>query len=210
MDTLAIQAFIDAGQRQEQALGALRARFAADLKALRERLVLPPEAPLDALIAFVTRYVASAPGSLRMVAIISKRGRFFTYAAAFLYLAEDYFLQPLPAPEGSALDSSPLEALLERAFLTHRALEELSDKHQQHLHLPLVPQDMTEANAIAHHLLGDALALPIEQLIRFTKENQLRFEHVWQTAELVLPVEPLREVELPDTPAGDVRLRLAS
>lgn len=161
---------------QEQRTHALRNRLSANIDELRGRLELPEEAPAEALIDFISRYIESVPGSIALVTAVSKQLGFHEYAAPFLHIAEDYFLQPpedLPETGGLAL-------LLDEAFLAHRLLEEVNDHHFRHVQRPLLPVDMTEANIIAHHLLGDPLANRLEQLVQFTANRLLEKEYVWE------------------------------
>lgn len=170
--------------------------------------MLPPDGPLDALMGFVIRYIQSVPGCLRLVTAVSRRMGFFDYAAPFLHLAEDYFLHP---PDALATEVG-LQAILDEAFLAHRLLEEVNDHHIRHLGSQLLPLDMTEANIIVHHLLGDEFATRLEQLVQFTAGQLLDKEHVWHS---VLTqwgsggVSPLTSDSLDDT-ERPVRLRLAS
>lgn len=176
MVTSQIRDTIEQAVLHEQRSGALREEFARHLPQLRERLVLPDEAPVDALLDFVTRYIRSVPACLRLVTALSKRQGFFEYAAPLLHLAEDYFLHP---PEALAHEQG-LRALLDEAFLAHRLLEEVNDHHIRHLQRPLLPQDMTEANIIVHYLLGDAFAGRLEALVEFTAGQLLDREHLWE------------------------------
>jgi len=177
---------------------------------LQQKLLLPEREPVSALLIFITGYVESVPSCLRLVTAVSKRLGFFDYAAPFLHLAEDYFLQP---PEVLPQDGG-LESLLDKAFLAHRLLEEVNDHHIKHLQRPLLPLDMTEANIIVHHLLGDAFATRLEQLVQFTAAQLLHQEHVWAQVRN-LPgtrnsVIPLLSSENLTEPAQGIRLRLAS
>lgn len=208
MDSHAIRAVIRTALASEARSHALRSRLERDLPALHEALLLPQQAPVDALMAFVTRYVESVPSCLRLVRAVSRRLGFYDYAAPFLHMAEDYFLQPpaeLPGDGG-------LEALLDEAFLAHRLLEEVNDHHVRHLQRPLLPVDMTEANTIVHHLLGDPLATRLEQLVQYAAGQLLRNEHVWATVR-ALPgtasMVPLVSTASLDAGQGRVRLRLA-
>ena len=170
-----IRETINAALRRESETNQLSLRLEQELPQLRNKLVLPNDQPVAALMAFITDYVESVPGCLRLVTAVSKHQGFYDYAAPFLHLAEDYFLQPpdeLPADGG-------LEALLDEAFLAHRLLEEINDHHIRHLQRPLLPVDMTEANIIVHHLLGDEFATRLEQLVQFTAAQLLRREYVW-------------------------------
>jgi hypothetical protein len=193
----------------EQRTHALRNRLSANIDELRKRLELPEEAPAEALIDFITRYIESVPGSIALVTAVSKQLGFHEYAAPFLHIAEDYFLQPpedLPETGGLAL-------LLDEAFLAHRLLEEVNDHHFRHVQRPLLPVDMTEANIIAHHLLGDTLANRLEQLVQFTANRLLEKEYVWEKVRAVPatdtgPAAVINSDSLADS-KHSVRLRLA-
>lgn len=167
---------IDAALRSENETRQLSRRMKQRLPGLRDKLVLPDSEPVTALMAFIADYVESVPGCIRLVTAVSKHWGFHDYAAPFLHMAEDYFLHP---PEDLPADGG-LEALLDEAFLAHRLLEEVNDHHIRHLQRPLLPVDMTEANVIVHHLLGDELANRLDQLVHFTASQLLEREHVWQ------------------------------
>ena len=175
MVSIEIRATIQAALQMEGETQQLRGRLAQRLPQLQEKLVLPEGDPVSALMAFITCYVNSVPSCLTLVTAVSKRLGFFDYAAPFLHLAEDYFLQP---PDALPQDGG-LEALLDEAFLALRLLEEVNDHHIRHLQRPLLPVDMTEANIIVHHLLGDEFATRLEQLVQFTATQLLHREHVW-------------------------------
>ena len=128
MDIAGIREIIAAAQRSEGETGLLSSKLAAQLPLLREKLVLPEDRPVAALMAFVNDYVESVPGCINLVAAVSKRMGFHDYAAPFLHMAEDFFLSP---PEELPEDGD-LEALLDEAFLAHRLLEEVNDHHIRH------------------------------------------------------------------------------
>lgn len=205
-----IRAIIDAALVREKETRQLQQKLEQQLPDLRQTLLLPEHEPVSALMAFITSYVDSVPGCLRLVTAVSKRLGFFDYAAPFLHMAEDYFMQP---PEELPQDGG-LEALLDEAFLAHRLLEEVNDHHIRHLQRPLLPVDMTEANIIVHHLLGDEFATRLEQLVQFTAAQLLDREHVWEqarnlpgTGETVAPLVTSANLA---QPSREIRLRLAS
>lgn len=159
----------------EARTGRLGRSLEQRLPQLRNKLVLPEKEPMAALLAFVTGYVESVPDCLLLVTAVSKHMGFYDYAAPLLDMAEDYFLHPpayLPSDDG-------LEGLLDEAFLTHRLLEEVNDHHIRHLQRPLLPVDMTEANVIVHHLLGDALANELDKKVHDTATKLLAREYLW-------------------------------
>ena len=205
-----IRETISAALRRENESHQLRSMLEQRLPQLQQKLLLPEQEPVAALMTFITGYIESVPSCLRLVTALSKRMGFFDYAAPFLHMAEDYFLQPPdPLPQDGGL-----EALLDEAFLAHRLLEEVNDHHIRHLQRPLLPLDMTEANIIVHHLLGDDLATRLEQLVQFATAQLLDREHVW---EKVRAMPGSQEAAIPlvssESLVGSerkIRLRLAS
>jgi hypothetical protein len=205
-----IRETISAALRAEQETHQLRSSLEKRLPELREKLQLPDQEPVGALMTFITGYVECVPSCLALVTSLSKRLGFFDYAAPFLRMAEDYFLQPPdPLPQDGGL-----EALLDEAFLTHRLLEEVNDHHIRHLKRPLLPLDMTEANIIVHHLLGDEFATRLEELVQFTAVQLLDKEHIWQK---IRDLPGSQEASIPLVSTEDlvgserkIRLRLAS
>lgn len=194
---------------QEQRTHALRNRLSANIDELLRRLELPEEAPAEALIQFISRYIESVPGSIALVTAVSKQLGFHEYAAPFLHIAEDYFLQP---PEDLP-ESGGLALLLDEAFLAHRLLEEVNDHHFRHVQRPLLPVDMTEANIIAHHLLGDPLANRLEELVQFTANRLLEKEYVWEKVRAMPATDTALTATINSDSLADsnhsVRLRLA-
>lgn len=205
-----IREIIAAALCEERETGQLALKLQQQLPQLHSKLVLPENEPVSALLAFITDYVKSVPGSLKLVTAVSKQLGFYDYAAPFLHMAEDYFLAPpdeLPADGG-------LEALLDESFLAHRLLEEVNDHHIRQLQRPLLPVDMTEANIIVHHLLGDEFATRLEHLVQHTAAQLLQAEHVWEQVR-ALPggvsatTSRLTSSNLAGSPQ-QIRLRLAS
>lgn len=202
-----IRDIIAAALEEESIHGGLQKTLEGRLPQLQQTLLMPEDEPVSALLRFVIRYVRSVPSCLRLVTAVSKRQGFFSYAAPFLRLAEDYFLQP-PDIVGR---SEGLEALLDEAFLAHRLLEEVNDHHIKHLQKPLLPLDTTEANIIVHHLLGERLANQLEQLVQYTAAGLLRHEHVWEGVK-AQATSGYPELDAQDiaVAAEGIRLRLAS
>lgn len=203
---------IEAALRYEEQTGQLRHRLEAEvlLSHLRSKLILPELDPVSALMGFIRSYVESVPGCIRLVTAVSKRLGFYPYGAPFLDIAQDYFLQPpedLPAEDG-------LEALLDKAFLAHRLLEEVNDHHIRHLQRPLLPVDMTEANIIVHHLLGDDVANQLDALVQQTASQLLEKEYVWNRLRAIPGAEagaiPIFSTNSLIGSPVQIRLRLAS
>ncbi len=210
MSSADIREIIAAAVEQEHATNNLRQRLQGNIPQLADRLELPEEAPEEALLEFIINYIESVPGCINLVTAVSKQFGFHDYAAPFLHIAEDYFLQPpdeVPETGGLAL-------LLDEAFLAHRLLEEVNDHHIRHVKRPLLPLDMTEANIIVHHLLGDPLASRLEQLVQYTASRLLEKEHVWEKVREIpgaaAMTEPLVDSQSLTRQAQTVRLRLTA
>jgi hypothetical protein len=210
MTTADIRQIITTALQREQETGEFCHKLSQQLPQLDRKLVLPANQPLDALMAFILEYIESVPGCLNLVTAVSKQLGFYGYAAPFLNMAEDYFLQP---PDTLPEDGG-LEALLDEAFLAHRLLEEVNDHHIRHLQRPLLPLDMTEANLIVHHLLGDELATRLEHLVQFTASHLLEREHVWERVKALPgtdpPAPPLVDSRTLTGSPQQIRLRLSA
>lgn len=209
MSTTDIRESINRALNHESRTHDLRHTLERRLPDLHAKLEFPTEEPAEALLAFVIDYVESVPGCLSLVTAVSKQFGFFDYAAPFLHIAEDYFLSPpeeLPQAGG-------LEALLDEAFLAHRLLEEVNDHHLRHVQRPLLPLDMTEANLIVHHLLGDEFATRLEQLVQYAAAQLLEREHVWEKVKALpgtdAPTPPIASSETLTGSPQQIRLRLA-
>lgn len=171
-----IRNLIAAAILQEEESSLFRAHLSKQLPRLRKRLILPESSPVSALIGFISAYIESVPGSISLVTAVSKQLGFHRYVAPFLHIAEDYFIQP-----PNYIDTnSGLEALLDEAFLAHRLLEEVNDYHIAHLGHPLLPIDMTQANIIVHHLLGEPLANRLENLVQYASSQLLGKAGIWK------------------------------
>jgi hypothetical protein len=208
MSSSDIREIIATAVAQENATHNLRQRLQDNIPQFASRLELPEEAPEQALLEFITGYIESVPGCISLVTAVSKQFGFHDYAAPFLHIAEDYFLQPpdeVPETGGLAL-------LLDEAFLAHRLLEEVNDHHIRHVQRPLLPLDMTEANIIVHHLLGDPLASRLEQLVQYTASRLLEKEHVWDKVRKIpgatAMTTPLMDSQSLTSRTHSVRLRL--
>lgn len=146
---------------REARTGALRRYFERRMKALMAKLELPEQNPLDALVEFTRKYIEYVPEFLDQVAGRARAAGLEKQVAPFLHMAEDFFLAPPDDLEGE----SDLHALLDEAFLAQRLIEEVNDRLLRSSGRPLVNVDMTRANIIAHHLVGEPLATRLELLV---------------------------------------------
>lgn len=161
MGTASIRQAIADAIAIEERNPALHNYFARQLDTLRTGLVFPPENAVQALVSFTRSYISYVPDLLDLVAGKLRHTGDAAFATPLMHMAEDFFLASAPAQEGQ----SELKSLLEEAFLAHRLVEEVNDLQVRLRGEPLVAIDMTRANIIVHHLIGDRVANQLEALV---------------------------------------------
>ncbi|MDO3387738.1 hypothetical protein QWI17_17980 [Gilvimarinus sp. SDUM040013] len=151
---------------------------------LHNAISLPADSAPLLLADFVVRYIEHVPDFIEAIYEIACDAGLIKEVQPLLSIATDYFLKP---PDLLA-EHSPLESLLDEAYLAHRLLEEINDRFIQHCGQPLVPMDTTRANLIAHELIGEPFANELDQAVLFSAELLLSeysftgaaFEHFFE------------------------------
>jgi hypothetical protein len=194
MGTQSIRKIIASAKLQEQRSGELLQYFKCHLTSLREQLLLPDEKAAPRLVRFVEQYIDYVPVFIDSVTDHSRTLGVYAYVSPFLHIAEDYFLTP---PDELAQEES-LRGLMDEAFLAQRLIEEVNDRHIRHHRRALLPLDMTRANVIVHHLIGDHLANRLDALVEHTVQRLVDREHLFQQdTELPEQMAPERWQDLP-------------
>jgi hypothetical protein len=176
MGTETIRKIITAARLLEQQSGELHRHFEQELPQLRERLLLPEANAAGQLVNFVLQYIEYVPIFIDSVTGISRELGAYQYVSPFLHMAEDFFL----APPDDLDTETGLHGLLDEAFLAQRLIEEVNDRHIRHYQSQLLPVDMTRANVIVHHLIGDDLANRLDGLVEHTVQRLVDREHLFQ------------------------------
>jgi len=209
MGTETIRKIIAAAQLQEQQSGDLRCFFEQHLPLLRSRLLLPDADAPEHLVRFVEQYIAYVPVFIDSVTGISRKIGVYQYVSPFLHMAEDYFLAPPDELEAEL----GLRGLLDEAFLAQRLIEEVNDRHIRAYHSPLLPIDMTRANVIVHHLIGDTLANRLDGLVEHTVQRLVDREHLFDQNQELAVSQQMTSEKWQDLPClsrnAEVDLRLA-
>lgn len=146
--------------------GQLTETLEARVKHLHNAIKLPEKDSVQALRAFVIRYIERVPMFIDAIDHISREAGINEPIAPLLNIACDYFLSPPELITGR----SPLEALLGEAYLAHRLLEETNDRFIGYCGVPLAPMDTTRANVIVHELIGEPFANELDQAVLFSAE----------------------------------------
>ncbi len=134
-----------------------------DMERVYRRQALKLDTDGASLQAFVCRYIEQLPVALRTANASAREEHIENLILPVTQAVENFFTR-----ECELSQDGGLLALLDRAYLGHRLLEEMND----HLHLRLgrfiLHVDMTEANTVAHQLLGDAYAGELENVVAQT------------------------------------------
>jgi hypothetical protein len=162
MDVNSIRQIIAAAKQQERRSHSLQQYFEQKVAELRRQLLLPTRQPAVALVEFVERYIDHVPMFIDSLMSRSLEFDLQDFVAPFTHMAENFFL----APPAELVDEADLQSLLKQAFLAQRLIEEVSDRYIKLRRTPLLAIDMTQANVIVHHLIGDARANRLDTLVQ--------------------------------------------
>lgn len=161
-----IRQAIAAARLQEEQTHHLEVYLNSLLPRLHKAIALPVDKPEGALLQFVIRYIEHAPNFLKALDQSMEQSGLATYGRVFLEIAEDFFLQP---PEAVHREGG-LRALIDEAYLAHRLIEEVNDRLIMLCGIPLSPMDMTMANIVIHHLLGEHFANQLDLAVHYAVE----------------------------------------
>ena len=114
------------------------------------------------LYDFAIRYIDLVPELIECTQATAEKGNILKLVQTYLDLAASYFL----APRNSA--SASMIELLNEAYLAHRLFEELNDRVECIMGVPLIHFDMMQANLICHHLVGEPFANELDKVAATT------------------------------------------
>lgn len=117
--------------------------------------------PLETLSHFVNCYVEHVPDVLEAAEAVAETARLRTQLLPVLKVAEAFFLHPPDLPA----DHRGMLALLDESYLAHRLVEEVNDRYVLNGGEQLIPMDITRANLIVHHLLGEPFANELDAAV---------------------------------------------
>ena len=175
METQQITSLIESALEEEQQSSMLLNKLELQLPSLSASIALPDESPALALRDFIIQYIEHVPSFISAVSFAAKEAGIEAYVIPFLEVARDYLLSPKGAEQGSA----SLSDLLEQAYLAQRLIEEVNDQYILRAGIPLIPMDVTKANIIVHHLLGEVLANSLDEVVEETARQMTRQDQVY-------------------------------
>ena len=127
---------------------------------------LPLDAPEAALASFITQYIEHVPDFLEALTALMQETGIYEQGHVFLTIAEEFFISP---PELIS-EHTGLIGLLDEAYLSHRMIEEVSDRIQLTCGTALCPMDMNLSNVIVHAILGEDFANQLDLAVHYAIE----------------------------------------
>ncbi len=174
-----IRETIAKAKAHEQSTSLLAKQFGDSIERLHDAIELPEDNKVAALMNFVIHYIEHVPDFIEAISNITHEAGIDDYSDTFMSIARDYFLKP---PETvDAHDHKGLLALMDEAYLAHRLVEEINDRLIGQIGIPLAPMDMTRANIIIHHLIGEPFANELDLAVHYSVESLMPKEKVFQS-----------------------------
>lgn len=184
MDQERIESLINSAQLHEKKSGALLKCLEVQMKTLSASIALPEKDPALALKTFVIEYITHVPSVIGAVTFAARDAGIDAYVLPFLNVATDFLL----SPKGD-IDNVGLFELMEQAYLAHRLIEEVNDQYIVRAGIPLIPMDVTKANIIVHHLLGETLANSLDDVVEETARQMTSKDIVYSSEKFKRYVE---------------------
>lgn len=140
-----------------------------DKKARQLHLVigLHDENPGECLTRFAIEYIEMAPRLIECVQACSHESHYDLLFKPFVDTSLGFFINP----QVKALKHQSLETLLVSAYLCHRLMEEMYDNNRTTRNSELCAVESTQANLLAHQLIGEPFANELDQSLEITAKR---------------------------------------
>ncbi|MFE8073295.1 hypothetical protein QQM79_19730 [Marinobacteraceae bacterium S3BR75-40.1] len=155
---------IQQAKRQEAHKGRFHDQMAQKLPQLHVIIGIHDDDPVACLVRFVVEYVEMAPRLIEFVEACAREAGKETLFAPFIEAANGYFTRP----SALLIRYDGLDGLLIKAYLCHRLMEEMYENNRSIRNSHLVDIEATQANLLAHHLIGEPFANELDQSILIT------------------------------------------
>lgn len=155
---------IQQAKRQEAHKGRFHDQLAQKLPELHMIIEIDHPDPVACLVRFVVEYVEMAPRLIECVEACAQQSGHEQLFAPFIRAANGYFTRP----SALLIRYDGLDGLLIKAYLCHRLMEEMYENNRSIRNSQLVDIEATQANLLAHHLIGEPFANELDQSILIT------------------------------------------
>lgn len=159
-----ISQIIAQASEQDARTGQYRQQLADALEELHSLIRIDGHDPVDALHGFAREYIDMVPGLIECVRICAETAGVGDLFSPFIRTATGYFSSPsvlLARYDG-------LEGLMIKAYQCHRLMEEMYENNRSFRNSNLMEPEATQANLLAHHLIGEPFANELDQSILIT------------------------------------------
>ncbi|MBS3804416.1 MAG: hypothetical protein KGY54_07700 [Oleiphilaceae bacterium] len=164
MTPKAILEIIEQARRQEARSGTFLRQLRTKVAALPTTITVAGNRPATRLFQFAVEYIEMAPRLIEYLDACAQQSGRRALLSPLIETATRYFTQPsamLAGYEG-------LDGLLSRAYLCHRLIEEMYENNHSTRNSCLVDIEVTQANLLAHHLIGEVFANELDHAISIT------------------------------------------
>ena len=127
-------------------------------------------AAVESLVAFCEDYIRLAPDMLAQIHACARASRTEALFRPFLHTCVDYFIHPTL----SVLNQVGPDGLLVRAYQCHRLIEELYDGNLSLRNSRLCNLEATQANLLAHALIGEPFANELDAATELAMRKLVR------------------------------------
>ncbi|WP_252177719.1 hypothetical protein [Endozoicomonas sp. 4G] len=170
MDVQAISNLIDCARKHEEGSNHLQSFIDQQVEQLHHTIELPEDMASETLLKFSLEYINHVPDFLEALDQAAKELDIESFISPFLSIAEENFLAPVLQSQNNV----GLFDLLDKAYFTHRLIEEVNDSYLSRIGCALVPINMTWANLIIHAILGEEFGNELDSIVEQTVRHMIR------------------------------------
>lgn len=155
---------IQAAKEEELRTGRYVSFLRDKLAQLHLNILIQDDNPINCLFKFSVEYIEMAPRLIECVEACAREAHETELFQPFVSTAISYFIHP------SAIFSryAGLDGMMMKAYLCHRLMEEMYDNNKSIRNSNLVDVEVTQANLLAHHLIGEPFANELDQATLIT------------------------------------------
>lgn len=156
---------------QAEVISELNPRFIRVSETFASKL--PSKDAAQQVFKFVLTYIEDTPKMLEVLDKLGQQYKMEDLLQPYIQVAANYLnsaCQELEQESDTSVEQSidslkHLLTLLQGSYIFHRMIEELDDRIQNFIGVPLTHLDMMQANIIVHEVIGDNFANRLDQLI---------------------------------------------
>ena len=139
----------------------------------------PAELARAQLVTFLLQYVQSAPIHLTQLSYLAKEFKLADCLKPSIRVGSEHLADAAklrPSQSDDALgEVESILSLLQAAYTLHRLIEDIDDKIEMFIGIPLTAIDAIYANVIVHEIIGDRFANQLDQMVtKLVNSSELR------------------------------------